>query len=536
MVVVLEVVYNPGLVLLASGVSLLGGFATVQLCEQYRMSVGSKSPYKYGVLALTGATIAAVVVWGVHFIVMTSLSLRHDGETVLVKRSAVMAPVSLIMCIFIEILGLYIASTDVCFNKSSNEIIEMFIAQTTNKYTMSQIKAMGNLKMMSIVLSHRLERIFVGGVLGGGGVVAMHYTALTGMKFQGEVVFDTGMVVLSVVVAMIVMTSMYFVFFRVLSVFPSFDFLRNIVAFVSMLNSGVHYIALSAVTFVVNKNSAPIDNVAAVDSQAFFTGVIVATVIYVTMVSVYSISDLRSWLLCTSIQLRRAEALILNIKRRTAGSQEATCNAIGKEVQRYFLRSKLTGTSKLHDENGAASATLPMYYDVNSDEDSNHSGGGMDSSNGSAQGTLTGATAKGGGTPSSVGANSRKPSRISGQKNPSRSSSKLELTSVPSSGNMKIIPFDGAEDAGESNETATIQAAILKLGMLPQESKPQQINGEFEKQFRSGASCQLGSQTELCVTVTGTGCDGVIINGESFHGTQICNPTNDDHKHNDEMV
>jgi NO-binding membrane sensor protein with MHYT domain len=405
--VTLNVSYDPGLVLLSAGISLLGGFATVQLCEQYRMAVGSRSKYKEFILMLTGATVSGIVVWGVHYLAMNSLTLSWKGETITVRRSAFMAAMALVTCFVLEVAGLYIAASDTCFNKSSNEIIEMFIAQTTHKYTMSEIKGMGDLKMKAIVLTHKLEHIAFGGLLGGGGIVAMHYIAMQGMRFHGQVSYDAGLVTFSVIVAVLVMITAYFLVFRVLSVFPSVDILRNAVAFTCILNCGVHYIALSAATFTYEEGNAPVVKNASVDSTTFFTGVIVASVAFSTMVSVYSISDLRSWLLRSSVQLRRAETVIENIRKRAAGSTDATCQSISKEIQRYVLRNKLsvhtTVTTIVSNGRGGkeevsvrTSSTVPLYYDVASDEDSSHNS--LDGSTGSATNGAAAAAANAGAT------------------------------------------------------------------------------------------------------------------------------------------
>jgi hypothetical protein len=133
-------------------------------------------------------------------------------------------------------------------------------------------------------------------------------------------------------------------FFRVLSLFPSLDILRVLSAGNGMFGiSGLHYIGLQAATFHYDPDASPPNPSNTIDSQQMLVGVLIACAIYTILVLVYVISDLRVWLLRTSMQLHHADRALATMQKLSAG-RSGTYSLIVSEAGRY---------AKKHSDNTA---------------------------------------------------------------------------------------------------------------------------------------------------------------------------------------
>lgn len=192
--VALKVEYNGGIVVISTGIAFIGAFAAISLCEQYRLaSVSKKSVNSVVLMAIAAVGFAGVGVWGMHYIAATSFKLTLDnGQEVPMRFNIGMLFISLVVVIICEYTGFYLCSTDGCFNKSKKEIMEKFISRASSTYSMSQIKQMGKFHILRIVCTHHLQRILLGGVIGGAGVAVMHYLGMMSMEFQGRMIYNPG--------------------------------------------------------------------------------------------------------------------------------------------------------------------------------------------------------------------------------------------------------------------------------------------------------------------------------------------------------
>eukprot|EP01032_Pedospumella_encystans_P011108 gene11108-12942_t len=344
--VALNVEYNGGIVAIATGIAFIGAFAAISLCEQYRLaSISKKSVNSVLLMGFAAVGFAGVGVWGMHYIAATSFKLTLDnGQEVPMRFNIGMLFVALVVVIICEYTGFYLCSTDSCFNKSKKEIIEIFISRASTTYTMAQIKQMGKFHILRIVCTHRLQRILLGGFIGGAGVAVMHYLGMMSMEFQGKMVYNPGLVALSVIVAVLSVIGGFWVFFRILSLFPSLDILRVACALNGMISlSGVHYIGLVSATYEFDPTMDPPDTSTTVSSYDLLVGILVASVVFCTIVQVYVLSDMRSWLLHTSAQLRSADHVILTLKKNTPSTrnnsnESTTPGAVARDLMKYLRK------------------------------------------------------------------------------------------------------------------------------------------------------------------------------------------------------
>lgn len=97
----------------------------------------------------------------------------------------------------------------------------MFITRAREKYTMAEIKHMGKYRILFIVCTYSLQRIVVGGLFVGGALCLMRSIGISSMSFQGTVTYDNRIVAATVVLSMVCAIGGMWIFFRVLSLFPS---------------------------------------------------------------------------------------------------------------------------------------------------------------------------------------------------------------------------------------------------------------------------------------------------------------------------
>jgi NO-binding membrane sensor protein with MHYT domain len=431
--VLLDVEYHAGMVILSTGVAFIGAFAAVSLCEQYRLSTMTKSTTsRMALMLFVAISLGGVGIWAMHYIAAASFTLSIDGVNVPVRYNGTYLAVSLIVVTIMEFLGLYCASTDKCFNKSKKEIMEMIIQHASEKYSIAELKHMGELRILRLVFTHSLSRIAWGGVIAGGGVAAMHYLGMMSMEFQGTIRYNAGLVVVSVLVAIAAVIGGFWVFFRILSVFPSLDILRIACALNGMFSlSGVHYIGMVSATFDYDPDKAPPSQHDTISSETLLIGILSAAVIFCVIMQVYVLSDLRGWLLHTSTQLRLADSII---KKHTAhgspgGSASQVNPLAARETAKYLTRYGGSGSTQTSTHSAPSS---DLYHDFGEEDDSSEKHG--DSAKMS---TATGEAQE---APAAVGPAKRKPSSAT----PISATQRVlcvELTQEPA-----LQPEDKAED------------------------------------------------------------------------------------------
>jgi NO-binding membrane sensor protein with MHYT domain len=375
--VLLDVEYHAGMVILSTGVGFIGAFAAVSLCEQYRLSTLAKSSTsRIALMTFVAISLGGVGIWAVHYITTASFTLSIDGVNVPVRYNGTYLAVSLIVVTIMELLGLYCASTDKCFNKSKKEIIEMVMQHASDKYSLAELKQMGDFRILRIVFSHSLSRIVFGGVIAGGGVAAMHYLGMMSMEFQGTIRYNAGLVAVSVLVAIASVIGGFWVFFRILSVFPSLDILRIACALNGMISlSGVHYIGMVSATFDYDPDATLPNENSTISSHTLLIGVLAAALIFCVIMQVYVLSDLRAWLLHTSTQLRQADSIIKKLSTHSSpGVSAGQHNALAaREMAKYLSLygasgSGCSGKGQNNHAHGAASGDL--YHDFADEDDS----------------------------------------------------------------------------------------------------------------------------------------------------------------------
>ncbi|NUT31654.1 MAG: histidine kinase [Hamadaea sp.] len=100
----------------------------------------------------------------------------------------------------------------------------------------------------------RLAKIPVGGVFTGTGVVAMHYTGMYAMRVSGQISYDQGLVLASVVIAVVAATVA--LWFTV--VVQGWRALLAASAIMAVAVCGMHYTAMAALRVQLDSSAAPV--------------------------------------------------------------------------------------------------------------------------------------------------------------------------------------------------------------------------------------------------------------------------------------
>jgi NO-binding membrane sensor protein with MHYT domain len=323
----MHVDYRASWVLLACAISFIGTHAAVSLGEQFRIALSSvsadeKPEKRIFLLILVACSLGGAAFWGVFYVTMTSIRLRTDTNTIVpLFFDPTYVAASVFVTSFITYIGLYIASKDECFDKSTKDIMELFILRTSRTRTIGEIKRMGKMKILFSVCTTSLHQIVAGGVVSGGALCLMIYMGMKSVRMSGRVVSHPGSVAAAMICAMFGVTLVYWLFFRVLSVFPSMDILRKVCSLTGMIViCGVYYLNIAGLEFEYNASEKRADD--SVTTAKVIVSVLTSTVLFSFLMLVCVLADLRRWLLRTSTQLHMADRALLSLLNRQSQERQ----------------------------------------------------------------------------------------------------------------------------------------------------------------------------------------------------------------------
>jgi NO-binding membrane sensor protein with MHYT domain len=141
--VLLHYDFLSGLVVLSFGISFLGAYVAISLCEQLRQSMlddkriyGMRTKISHRknhllLLFLMSLSVSGVGIWSMHFIGMHALMVYdQNGHIVQMQFNVTLSVLSFICVLFTTFVGMTTASYDVIFSKEKQEIMEQLISDT----------------------------------------------------------------------------------------------------------------------------------------------------------------------------------------------------------------------------------------------------------------------------------------------------------------------------------------------------------------------------------------------------------------------
>jgi NO-binding membrane sensor protein with MHYT domain len=466
----LDVRYDTDNIMLTLGMAFIGTFAGASLCEQYRLaSISTSKERRHLVLFLVALTLGWGGTWNMHAAGLSSMKLYYGNEEIPIRFNAVIIVLAAIQSVLQTYIGLLLASTDTCFNKTRKEILDKFIARTSATHTLEEIKKMTKWQIFFIVCTHSQERITISGLSGGAGIAIMHYIMMHSMEFRGTIEYNPGLVAVSVLFAMFNGHAAIWTFFRLLSLFPSLDTLRTLVAALGVVAvSGMHYVGMTAVTFHYNPDEVKLEvptSSSSISPGDLYSGAVTSCMLVVSIMLMFVLHDLRSWLLRTSTQLRQADKVItvLTRKLRAASKNQSTPLELVQYAHAYLTMDDTSiqpaggSTSVAASPHSVATAVgnkrrkyHSLYNDYNEEEDAPDSDTGSNPSQSVRGADCSAALAGGGlegrrycvGEPSNDGRNAENElaQQLSVQEQPQSNATLRTSTTLASN---KVLPLDG---------------------------------------------------------------------------------------------
>jgi len=327
------------IVALSCVVSMLASYVTITLGEQYRLCrsgvIHPRYIPTYGYLILMAIMFGGVGMWCMHFIGMSSIKLYnpHSGELIHIHYDIGVTIASLITILALSLAGFYVCSRDIMFSKTKSEIIDTVVAGMET-LSLRQIKKMKNEQIIVFIATRKLGHLFVGGLLLATGVISMHYIGMHALHFHGVIEWDYGLVVASVILGLISTWVSPWILFRLLSIYPQSEILRVTGAFAMTCGlAGMHYAGMMAARFHYEEDGSITSSGINKTTDHAFVGALIAASACIFVAVTVSLSDIRFSINKLSVELNRADDLIVNLSLRP-GSSAAT------NVQHYLSKRR----------------------------------------------------------------------------------------------------------------------------------------------------------------------------------------------------
>lgn len=249
--------YDTKILLLSFLTAYFGSYMAICLSEQLRATVMQSQKASLTRLniiwyLLIGVSMGGVGIWGMHFMGMAAMEIKDitTNETLDVNFNLAITFITLIIVIFTISLGVYISSHDHLFAKTKFEILEMFVTDH-HELSMAQVKKMKNWMIIRIMSTKSMGHLIVGGMVAAAGMCMMHYLGMASLEFHGHIEWNGGIVAASVLIAVLAATAGFWIFFRVLSIFPGKESLRQAAALLIAVGVlGMHYTGMAASTII----------------------------------------------------------------------------------------------------------------------------------------------------------------------------------------------------------------------------------------------------------------------------------------------
>jgi NO-binding membrane sensor protein with MHYT domain len=315
---VLYVEYRAAFISLTVAVSFIGTYGAVAACEQFRIAVCTGSwDARYKQLLLVAVCLGGVCIWGEFYMMLSSFRLHDSAGAVVTKQYDTALCVSSIpIVIVLTYIGLLIASTDSYFTRSKKEILEIYRSDQKNTVAGAPLD-MSSFETNFAVSTHKPCRIICGSLFMAVALVVMRTMGFASIYIPGTVRPQNGPIVAQAVVAVVGSVSGFWIYFRLLSLYPSWDVVRTACTLHGvLLFSGIRYVSLSGVRFEYDASIQMPSEEVSISSSDLIGGVILATVMVSFLALVYVLSDLRAWLRKTNTQVRQADRALLALLNR----------------------------------------------------------------------------------------------------------------------------------------------------------------------------------------------------------------------------
>ena len=252
-IVKLEEEWSVGYLFVSFAMAFIGSYSAVTLAELYRVvcRVHPKFIRSELTLLLMAIAIGMGAIWSMHFVGMGALTLRLDGKELQTEYDVGVTVLSMFAAIICVYIGLYISSRDQMFTMSKQEVFTMILEEAKTFKSLRD-----TFVLLKFVLLRNPLPLICGGLIMGSGVVVMHYIGMVAMKSEAKVHWDVGILITSIIIALVASCAAYWILFRLLALFPSMEIIRLGSAIVMTIAvCSVHYTGMAAASYTYDTNN-----------------------------------------------------------------------------------------------------------------------------------------------------------------------------------------------------------------------------------------------------------------------------------------
>jgi NO-binding membrane sensor protein with MHYT domain len=319
--------YRAAFLSLTGAVSFIGTYGAVAACEQFRIAVCSGNMWvaRCKQLFLVAVCLGGVYIWGEFYMMMSAYRLHNSSGAIILRQyDTALCVGSIPVVIVLTYIGLLIASTDPYFTRSKKEIEGTYLSRLANSDD-GPLLDLSSFRGNLTVITHNPWRIIIGSLFMSAALVVMRSMGIASIYIPGTVVVSNGTLVAQAVIAVVGSGTGFFLYFRLLSLYPSCDKIRMACAVHGVfLFTGARFVLLAGSTFEYDPAKALPSEEVSLTSNHLVVGVIISTVMTSFLVLVYVLSDLRTWLQRTNAQQRQADRALLALLYRPAAERNPT--------------------------------------------------------------------------------------------------------------------------------------------------------------------------------------------------------------------
>lgn len=309
----LEISWDGAIICLSIAIAFIGSYGVITLYEQYRLCSKENKPKILTpslLLVLMACCVGGIAIWCMHFVGMSAMVVKDPMGFVMPVRYRIdLTIASLIAVVACCYVGLLLASTDNIFTQDKSDVIDKFV-KNARELTIQEIRTIKHKNVfLFVTLFKNMKYLVLGGVFTAAGVCVMHYIGMMAMVMDVEVEWNGGIVFVSVLIALVAASAAYWILFRLLALFPYIELLRIASAVImSIAVNGMHYTGMAAAKYKYKEGASDkFSDASTVDNMTAVYGALAASMIFIWIVFILSIADLRVWYYNLARVIREAD-------------------------------------------------------------------------------------------------------------------------------------------------------------------------------------------------------------------------------------
>ena len=208
------------------------------------------------------------------------------------------------------------------------------------------LKEIRSTNLVTLALFKDLLPLTIGGIVTSSGIVVMHYIGMRAVIFPGRIVWDIGIIVASIFIAIITATTAFWILFRLLALYPHNELFRLggavLMAFAVM---GMHYTGAAAASFEYDPSLQLEVLTVSSTSQVAVLVTLSIGIIYPFLIVFLMFADIRTWLNIRTKTIDKIDALVKSYQNTANSSRRIDIDAFA--AQYHALISHTTSMSTL---------------------------------------------------------------------------------------------------------------------------------------------------------------------------------------------